>query len=119
MSNILIIGGAGYIGSHVTLEFCEKNNDVFVFDDLSYGKLENIDTRAEFFKGSILNLIELENVFKHVQPSTVIHLAALKAAGESMIKPSIYSNTNIIGSLNILNMMAKYNVKNIIFSSKI
>lgn len=116
-NNILIIGGAGYIGSHVTLEFCEKGENVFVFDNLSTGYADNIDSRAEFIQGSILNLNELENVFEIVKPTTVIHLVALKAAGESMLEPVKYSETNIIGSLNILNMIVKYKIENIIFSS--
>ena len=57
MSNILIIGGAGYIGSHVVLEFCNKGENVFVFDNLSTGELENIDSRAQFINGSILNIL--------------------------------------------------------------
>ena len=114
---ILIIGGAGYIGSHVTLEFCNHNYDVVVFDNLSTGHKSNIDNRAEFIKGSILNLSEIDDVFNKVKPTTVIHLSALKAAGESMINPMKYSEANIIGSINVLNMMVKHNVKNIIFSS--
>jgi UDP-glucose 4-epimerase len=114
---ILIIGGAGYIGSHVTLEFCKHNYEVVVFDNLSTGHKSNVDSRAEFIEGSILNLQELNDLFKKVNPSTVIHLAALKAAGESMVEPMKYSETNIKGSINVLNMMMKYNVKNLIFSS--
>ena len=116
-NNILVIGGAGYIGSHVTLEFCEKSQNVYVFDDLSTGHIENIDPRSEFINGSILNIIDLESVFKKVKPSSIVHLAALKGAGESMDNPASYSETNIIGSLNILNTMVKYGVENIVFSS--
>ena len=115
--NILIIGGAGYIGSHVVLEFCNQGENVYVFDDLSLGKKINIDKRAELIKGSILNKSDLDKVFLKVKPRTVIHLAALKAAGDSMNKPQIYSETNIVGSLNILSAMLKYNIKDIIFSS--
>lgn len=117
MKSILVIGGAGYIGSHVVLEFCNKGENVFVFDNLSTGDLENIDSRAQFINGSILNINELDLVFSKVKPSTVLHFAALKAAGESMDIPESYSETNIIGSLNILNTMVRYGVKNIIFSS--
>jgi len=117
VSNILIIGGAGYIGSHVVLEFCEQIENVFVFDDLSTGDFNNIDSRAEFIKGSILNSNEIEKAFQISKPSTVIHLAALKATGESMKQPVNYSRTNIVGSLNILEMMVKFLVQNIIFSS--
>ena len=114
---ILIIGGAGYIGSHVVLEFCNMGKEVVVFDNLSTGHLSNVDSRAEFIEGSILNQSELNSAFEKVKPKTVIHLAALKAAGESMIDPMKYSEMNICGSINVLNMMVKHNVKNIIFSS--
>ena len=82
MSKILIIGGAGYIGSHVVLKFCESDKEVIVFDNLSTGHQKNIDPRADFIKGNILNLSELNNAFEKIKPDTVIHLAALKAAQE-------------------------------------
>ena len=113
----LIIGGAGYIGSHVVLEFCNRGKEVIVFDNLSTGHLSNVDSRAEFIEGSILNQSELNSAFEKIKPKTVIHLAALKAASESMIDPMKYSEMNICGSINVLNMMVKHNVKNIIFSS--
>ena len=64
--NILIIGGAGYIGSHVVLEFCNQGENVYVFDDLSLGKKINIDKRAELINGSILNKSDLDKVFLKV-----------------------------------------------------
>ena len=115
--SVLIIGGAGYIGSHVTLEFCEAGYKVFVFDDLSTGHLKNIDDRAEFIEGSILNIDQLQLAFEKTEPDTVIHLAALKDAGESMLQPDKYSRHNINGTVNILEMMVKFGVRNMIFSS--
>ena len=63
--SILVIGGAGYIGSHVTLELCDLGYDVTVFDNLSTGHLENIDQRAEFIEGDILNYLDLDRVFSN------------------------------------------------------
>jgi len=112
---ILVTGGAGYIGSHVVLELCEKGFEVIVLDDLSSGNEKSIDKRAKFIQGSTLNKLDLENSLKGIE--TVIHLAAFKAAGESMINPSKYSENNIIGTINLLNEMLNQNIKQFIFSS--
>ncbi len=113
---VLVIGGAGYIGSHVVLELCEQGIPVVVFDNLSSGYKENIDSRASFIEGDILNISDLSHCFK--QPyRAVFHFAALKAAGESMVNPQYYSTTNISGSINILNQMIESGTRSIIFSS--
>ena len=112
----LVIGGAGYIGSHVVLQLCESGHDVCVFDNLSTGNLINIDSRAKFIKGDILNLDDCNNIFNK-QYDVVFHFAALKAAGESMHFPENYANVNLIGTINILNQMLKHNIQNIVFSS--
>ena len=91
---ILVIGGAGYIGSHVTYELCDNGYDVVVVDDLSTGFLDNIDKRADFIESSYTSLES--SCLKEVD--CVIHLAALKAAGESMENPSKYSKHNIVDS---------------------
>lgn len=114
--SILVIGGAGYIGSHVVLELCELDYDVTVFDNLSTGNEINIDSRADMIKGDILNIDELKNVFTRSH-DVVFHFAALKASGESMHEPGKYATANITGTINILNQMAERNVQNIIFSS--
>jgi UDP-glucose 4-epimerase len=113
---ILVIGGAGYIGCHVVDVLCDLGHDVVVFDNLSSGFKENVNEKANLVVGSILNLIDLENVFNK-KFDVVFHFAALKNAGESMVYLNRYAETNIIGTLNILNIMVKYNVKSIIFSS--
>ncbi|MEA1985987.1 MAG: UDP-glucose 4-epimerase GalE, partial [Candidatus Marinimicrobia bacterium] len=113
---ILVVGGAGYIGSHIVADLCEKNYDVSVFDNLNSGSLKNLNEKAKFIKGDINNETDLEKVFK-TKFDIVFHFAALKAAGESMEKPEIYSKNNIIGTINLLNAMMKYDVKKIIFSS--
>ncbi len=115
--NILIIGGAGYIGAHAVLEVLDKGNSVVVFDNFSTGQEINIDSRALIFRGDILSKKDLEEVFGKYNFDAVMHFCALKAPEESMIKPEIYSEVNITGSLNIINVMLANNVNKIIFSS--
>ncbi len=112
---ILVTGGAGYIGSHVVLSLCEKGYEVAVLDDLSTGNREAVDSRAEFIKGSTLNNDDLETAVNGVD--AVVHLAALKAAGESMIDPGKYSHNNISGTINLLNAMMAQDVTKFVFSS--
>ena len=88
--NILVIGGAGYIGSHVTYELCDQGYKVTVVDNLSSGFIDNVDKRSDFIEDSFVKLSH--NLLKDID--CVIHLAALKAAGESMEDPIKYSNQN-------------------------
>ena len=111
--NILVIGGAGYIGSHVTYELCDQGYKVTVIDNLSTGFIDNIDKRADFIEDSFVNLSG--NILKDVD--CVIHLAALKAAGESMEAPIKYSKKNLINSIELINSCIDNNIKNFIFSS--
>jgi len=113
--NILVIGGAGYIGSHVTHELCDKGYNVKVLDDLSTGFIENIDKRSDFIQESFTNKKVLSNCLKEID--CVIHLAALKAAGESMEDPIKYSEKNIIGSIKLINSCINSGVQSFIFSS--
>jgi len=113
---ILVTGGAGYIGSHIVLELCDSGFEVIVFDDLSLGFRENVDQRAELYIGSTLNREDLDDVLsKNID--AVIHLAAWKAAGESMDNPFKYTQNNIIGTLNVLSSMTEYGVRKFILSS--
>lgn len=114
---IAVIGGAGYIGSHTVRELLDKGHQVFVFDNLSSGLRQNLFAEAEFFEGDILKAEELEAFFAAAKPEGVVHLAALKAAGESMTEPEKYSVHNITGSLNILNASTRHGVKYFVFSS--
>ena len=113
---IAVIGGAGYIGSHVVKEFLERGHRVTVYDNLSSGLRENLFSRAEFIHGDIHDYPGLVQVLKGGFDA-LVHLAASKAAGESMLKPEKYSRNNIIGTLNILNAAAETGLKNIVFSS--
>ena len=112
----LIIGGAGYIGSHVARHFLDNGHKVTVFDNLSTGQMVNIFPEEDFIKGDILNPEELDSAMTGGY-DLIIHLAAFKAAGESMEKPEKYSVNNITGTINILNSAVKAGIENIVFSS--
>ncbi|MGK0289649.1 MAG: UDP-glucose 4-epimerase, partial [bacterium] len=115
-NQILVIGGAGYIGSHVVLEFLSKGYQVTVLDNLSSGREENLFPNVEFIHGDIQDRNLLTKVFQTYYDG-VVHLAALKAAGESMFIPETYSHQNITGTLNILEAMVQSKTRNFIFSS--
>ncbi len=113
---VLVIGGAGYIGSHVVCELMKAGHKVTVFDNLSTGTRVNLFPENEFIHGDFLNLTDLDNAFSGGFDA-FIHLGASKAVGESMENPEKYSRNNIIGSLNILNMAVKHKCLYMIFSS--
>ncbi|MDR1107571.1 MAG: UDP-glucose 4-epimerase GalE [Spirochaetaceae bacterium] len=123
--NILIIGGAGYIGSHVAREFLDQGHRVTVYDNLSSGLRENLFPEEAFIHGDIMDYTGLLRavtggcVRRAAAPGfdAVIHLAAFKAAGESMLNPEKYSVNNISGTINILNAAVEGGIKNIVFSS--
>lgn len=114
--HILVIGGAGYIGSHVVKSLLDDGMQVTVFDDMSTGQEINLFENAKFVKGDILDIPALEKVMAQ-NVDGVVHLAAKKSVAESMSVPEKYATNNITGTLNILNAMAKYGVKNFVFSS--
>ncbi|MEC9307047.1 MAG: NAD-dependent epimerase/dehydratase family protein, partial [Candidatus Neomarinimicrobiota bacterium] len=113
---ILVTGGAGYIGSHVVFEFIDRGHEVTIFDDLSLGLKENIDPRATFVKGSTLSESDLQGVFRQ-EFDGVVHLAAWKAAGESMTDPGKYARNNLNGTVNLIHACDQQSIKNIVFSS--
>ncbi len=113
---ILIIGGAGYIGSHVSRLFLDQGYDITVYDNLSSGCRENLFKEGEFIEGDILDYpFLLETMGKGFD--ALVHLAALKAAGESMTAPEKYSVNNICGTINILNAAVNSDIRRFIFSS--
>ena len=113
---VLVIGGAGYIGSHVVCEMMKAGHKITVFDNLSTGVRENLFPENEFIYGDFLNLTDLDNAFS-LGFDAFVHLGASKAVGESMENPEKYSVNNIIGSINILNMAVKHKCLYMIFSS--
>lgn len=121
---ILVTGGAGYIGSHCALKLLEENKKVIVFDNFSTGHIETIETlmkegkdNFEFFEGNLLNLNDLDALFKDRNIEAVIHFAAYSLVEESMKNPEKYYRNNVIGSINLLDKMRQYNVSRIVFSS--
>ena len=114
---IIVTGGVGYIGSHVVLSALEQGCDVTVFDDLSSANEKNINLKTNFIKGSTNSKEDLSKLFANDKYDAVIHLAASKASGESMLNPKKYAQNNIIGSLNVLISCIDHGVKYFIFSS--
>lgn len=121
---ILVTGGAGYIGSHMALKLLENNEKVVVFDNFSTGHIETIETlmkegkdNFEFFEGDLLNLNDLNALFKGRNIEAVIHFAAFSLVEESTKNPAKYYKNNVTGSINLLDAMHKYNVNKIVFSS--
>ena len=114
--NVLVIGGAGYIGSHVVKELNKQGHKVTVFDNLSSGLRQNLFKQNGFIHGDILIKEQLDAAFAQGFDA-FIHLAAFKAAGESMVSPEKYSVNNITGTLNILNSAVEHGCKRMVFSS--
>jgi UDP-glucose 4-epimerase len=116
MKSLLVIGGAGYIGSHVVRALLDERFSVTVFDNMSSGREENLFPEARFIRGDILDYDALRTAMGGGFDG-LIHLAAFKAAGESMLLPEKYSRNNIIGAMNLLNAASETGIKNIVFSS--
>lgn len=117
MSKWLVTGGAGYIGAHVVKSLLENNLDVVVVDDLSTGLERKVPKKTKFYKLNISNTSELSNILKNEKIDGVIHLAAKKAVGESVLNPSLYYQENIGGLISLLEAMSNANVKKIVYSS--
>jgi UDP-glucose 4-epimerase len=121
---ILITGGTGYIGSHTTVELISKGFEVFILDNLSNSREEVVKSiekitsvRPAFHKIDICDYFLLENFFKTNHIDAIIHFAALKAVGDSVIMPLTYYRNNLISLINLLDMCSKYHVDNFVFSS--
>ncbi len=114
--DILIIGGAGYIGSHVARYCADRGLRVDVLDNLSTGTRDNLFPDYGFFEEDILDYQAILRVMKRGY-AAVVHLAAAKAAGESMLKPEKYAVQNITGTINILNAACEAGIPAIVFSS--
>lgn len=124
MKTILVTGGAGYIGSHTVLALLEKNYDVIVIDNFINSSIEAIHRveklagrNVKLYAADCCNMSDFEKVFKENHIDAVIHFAGLKAVGESVALPIRYYENNLTAALNLLNLMCKYGVYNIAFSS--
>ncbi|MBD9009682.1 MAG: UDP-glucose 4-epimerase GalE [Clostridiales bacterium] len=122
--NILVTGGAGYIGSHTCVELLENGYDIAVLDNLDNSCEEALKRVKKitgkdfpFYKVDLLDYEATDKVFAENKFDAVIHFAGLKAVGESVAQPLRYYHNNITGTLNLLDIMNKYNVKKMVFSS--
>jgi UDP-glucose 4-epimerase len=123
---IIVTGGCGYIGSHIVLELLLQNYNVIVIDNLSNSSKSTLDKISSFTKKDILfyqlditRKQDLEPIFQDFSKeiSGVIHAAGVKSVSESIQDPSKYYNNNVLGSINVLELMDRYNIKNFVFSS--
>lgn len=124
MSNVLLTGGAGYIGSHVAVELLNLGFRVAVIDNLTNSSEESLKRvekiagkKIDFYNADLRNKSEIDKIFDKNKFDSVIHFAALKAVGESVAKPLLYYENNIFGTLVLLGVMQKHGVKNLVYSS--
>lgn len=122
--NILVTGGAGYIGSHTCVQLLEAGHDIVVLDNLdnsceeALNRVKKITGKDfKFYKVDLLDYDATNKVFDENKFDAVIHFAGLKAVGESVAIPLRYYHNNITGTLNLCDIMSKHNVKKIVFSS--
>jgi|SRR6185369_10157912 len=114
---ILVVGGAGYIGSFMTKRLLDDGHAVVVADSLERGHKEMVDDRAEFVQGNVLDKEFVSTVFSSHQFDAVMHFGAYIAVGESMKKPGMYFHNNVFSAVQLLDAMHEHNVKHFIFSS--
>ncbi len=115
--NILVLGGAGYIGSHTVKALCELGYNVIVIDNLITGYEKAINPNAKFYKGDIRDKEFLNTVFQSEKIDAVIHFAAYSLVGESVENPLKYYDNNLCGTKVLLESMVENNIKKIVFSS--
>lgn len=121
---VLITGGVGYIGSHTVVELIGAGYTPIIVDSLINSNacvLDKIETitgvRPKFYQKDLINITDVEEIFAKEKIDSVIHFAALKAVGESVEKPLEYYSNNLVGTLNLLQVMKKHQIKNFVFSS--
>ena len=115
---VLVLGGAGYIGSHTVYKLIEEGHDVVVFDNLETGYIEAVHPQAKFYKGDLRNRPEIDKVLDSESGiDAVIHFAANSLVGESMVNPLKYYDNNVYGTKVLLESLLAHGIKNIVFSS--
>ena len=113
----LLTGGAGFIGSHLVDRLFQEGHEVYVVDNLSTGKRENINKNARFLEGDITNFDELQKIFTETKPEYVFHEAAIPRMPVSIEDPVGTSKVNILGTINVLKAAVDAEVKKVIFAS--
>lgn len=114
---VLVLGGAGYIGSHTVYELIDSGEDVVIADNLLTGHIEAVHPKARFYKGDIRDENFLDELFKKEKIDSVIHFAASSLVGESMTDPLKYYDNNLYGTMILLKSMVKNGIDKIVFSS--
>ena len=114
---LLVLGGAGYIGSHTALELIKKGHEVVVVDNLVTGYVKAVPEKATFYQGDIRDFDFLDDLFKKEKIDAVIHFAAYSLVGESVKNPLKYYDNNLYGTKVLLDAMIKNDIKKIVFSS--
>ncbi|WP_167958858.1 UDP-glucose 4-epimerase GalE [Anaerosporobacter faecicola] len=114
---ILVLGGAGYIGSHTVYELIDRGEDVVIIDNLETGHIEAVHEKARFYKGDIRDRAFLDSVFEKEKIDAVIHFAANSLVGESMVNPLKYYDNNLCGTKVLLEAMVAHGIDKIVFSS--
>lgn len=114
---ILVTGGAGFIGSHITDKYVEEGHEVAIIDNLSVGKKRWINEKATFYNVDIEDKERVEEVFKDFEPDVINHHAAHNDAMGSLEDPVKDAETNIVGSINVLEIARDYDIKKIIYAS--
>lgn len=117
MMRVLVVGGAGYIGSHTVYELIKDGQEVVILDNLSSGYMELVHPEAKFYKGDIRVKEDIKHVFDHEEIDVVMHFAAKIVVPESVEIPLEYYYNNVEGVRILLEVMNEYNVKKIVFSS--
>ena len=117
IKNILITGGAGYIGSHISEILTKKNKKIFIVDNLSTGHKRLINKKAKFFKVDILKYKTINKIIVKNKIDSVVHLAAKLIIGEGEKKPKKYFKNNVLGTKNLLKACKNTSIKNFVFSS--
>lgn len=115
--SILILGGAGYIGSHTAHELSKTNTDIIIADNLQTGHLDAIPAKAKFYMGDIRDKSFLDKIFETEKIDAIIHFAASSLVRESIQNPLKYYENNLIGTFVLLKSMIEHNINNIVFSS--
>ncbi len=122
--NILVTGGAGYIGTHTLVELLDRGHDVVVVDNYVNSHPESLDRVREitgktfpFYEANVCDEAALDRIFDENKVDCVIHFAGLKAVGESCAKPLMYYRNNLDGMLSLISSMRRHDVKRIVFSS--